>query len=102
MPLPLLNRRSCFEPGTAGLRFGALPTARLGRFPYLAAVECAANPLRAVAAPPKPILAFRAIRGMPGVNKDSHQERKDRRQGLNLGQMAVQKRYKRFWQVVSG
>jgi len=81
---------------------GFLPAPGLRRFPDLATGNCAAKPFGAAAAAPETIRAFRAVRGVAGVNEDSHQKRSDGRERLRLGQTAVQKRYKIFGQAVSG
>jgi hypothetical protein len=75
---------------------GFLPAPGLRRFADLAAGNCAAKPFGAAAAAPETICAFRAVRGVAGVNEDSHQKRSDGRERLHLGQTTVQKRYKIF------
>ena len=52
---------------------GFRPTPSLSRFPDLATGNCAAKPFGAAAAMPETIRAFRPVRGVAGINEDSHQ-----------------------------
>ncbi len=65
------------------------------------AVEKPTNPLRAMTTSPKAIMSAGTFGGVAGVNKKVHEDRAKRKPEAQLGQTAVQKRYKIFGQAVS-
>src|SRR5262249_41162523 len=78
----------------ANFFLGSLPTARLGAFASLFAAKDSSNPLGTTAAAPEPIVAIGAISGVPGVDKQTHDDRQKSKRECLPGQTAVQKRYK--------